>query len=87
MKKLISLVLTVSLALGVFACSKKDPDEKPTETEYERVTTTGIPVKRYDETPDFLLDRANKEFFRTAFDTHLAVILPDVSVEFFIQKN
>lgn len=62
MKKLISLVLTVSLAFGVFACSKKDPDEKPTETEYERVTTTGIPVKRYDETPDFLLDRANKEF-------------------------
>lgn len=62
MKKLISLVLTVSLALGVFACSKKDPDEKPTETEFERVTTTGIPVKRYDETPDSLLDRANKEF-------------------------
>ena len=65
MKKLLASALIIACSLSVFACSKTNSDTTPPTTSapaVTRATQPGVQIKTYGDTPDFLLERVDKEF-------------------------
>ena len=83
MKKLLASALIISCSLSLFACSKTDSETTPTTTyATTRATQPRNLVETYDDTPDFLLERADREYSGNIYQDNCKIRVKSTPEEF-----